>query len=75
MYQDQTNETNILTKLWKTVEMNDVFPLSLNYFQNTNRIITSKGYVKQGGKIRKQKVIQRSGCRKPGVSEVTGWFC
>lgn len=27
------------------------------------------------GEDKKQKVIQRSGCGKPGVSEVTRWFC
>lgn len=47
--------------------------MSLKYLQNTNRIITSKDYVKQGEKRDKQKVLQRSGAGKPDVSEVTGW--
>ena len=47
--------------------------MSLKYLQNTNRIITSKNYVKQGEKRDKQKVLQRSGAGKPDVSEFAGW--
>ena len=37
------------------MEINDIFPVSRKYLQNTNRIITSKDYVKQGEKKDKQK--------------------
>ena len=53
------------------MEINDIFPVSLKYLKNTNRIITSKDYVKQGEKKDKQKVV----CGKPDVSPGTGWFC
>lgn len=32
------------------MEINDIFPVSLKYLQHTNRIITSKDYIKQDEK-------------------------
>ena len=53
------------------MEINDIVPVSLKYLQHTNRIITSKDYIKQDEKKDKRKVV----CGKPDVSEATGGFC
>lgn len=71
------NWVNILTKLLKTLEINDVvFPLSLKYLQNTNRIITSKYYVNWGEEKKETNTgANNPGGRKSSVGEVTGWLC
>lgn len=59
----ETSGTIILLKLLKTVEINYViFPLSLKYLQNKKKKKNKYG-------------IQKSGCGKPGINEVMGWFC